>query len=92
MLVSGYTLANINDVLVETDINDDYFQRRGGIEYLKDEATLCSHLVQLGFFSLVDSIIFLSTRAPIRLLPRYARQHIYRLSLRRKRTKRPKTG
>jgi len=92
MLVSGYTLANINDVLVETDINDDYFQRRGGIAYLKDEATLCSHLVQLGFFSLVDSILFLSTRAPIRLLPRYARQHIYRLSLRRKRTKRPETA
>ena len=89
MLVSGYTLANISDVLVETDINDDYFRRRGGIDYLKDEVTLCSHLVQLGFFSLVDSILFLSTRAPIRLMPRYARQHFYRLSLRRRRKQRP---
>lgn len=82
MIQSGYRLTNLPEILVETDIDLDYFLRRGGLEYMKKEIALCNKLMSIGFFSRVDACAFLVTRLPVRVLPSPIRQLFYRKMLR----------
>ena len=82
MIQSGYHLMNTVDLLVETDVASDYFRRRGGFEYIKNEINLCVKLRRLGFLSITDMFTFLLTRTPIRLLPWFLRKQFYELMLR----------
>ncbi len=82
MIHHGYRIANIPNILVETDVTADYFKRRGGLSYIAKELHLLKRLRQLCFFSMLDGIVFVSTRIPIRLLPWMFRQNLYRFFLR----------
>ena len=82
MIVSGYHLINISDILVETVVSPDYFRRRGGISYIANEIHLNRRFRQIGFFSRYDSFVFLSTRIPVRLLPTRYREYVYQSYLR----------
>jgi len=82
MLQRGFQLANLSDVLVETDVSAEYFSRRGGIDYFRHELHFLGQLRQMGFMPLIDAIIFVGTRLPARLLPIVLREQLYRNALR----------
>jgi glycosyltransferase involved in cell wall biosynthesis len=82
MLVAGYHLANIPHVLVETEVDSNYFTRRGGMAYLKHELDLLGKVRKLGFFSRTDATIFVLSRLPMRLCSPKAREVLYRMLLR----------
>lgn len=83
MLKNGYALRNLPEIFVETQVDLSYFQRRGGLRYVKHELTLIKRLWNIGFLSVPHMIIFFLSRVPIRLLPSIIRKQLYRLFLRR---------
>lgn len=82
MLVHGYRIANVPQVLVEAQADIDYFARRGGIAYLCQEIRLARRFRDLGFHRWWDTIWFVVSRAPIRLMPGRARRWMYGKMLR----------
>ena len=86
LLKCGYKLANLHEVLVETEIDSAYFKRRGGIGYIRYEARLARMLYSIGFLSLIDVVLFLLIRLPFRLIPHTLRSSLYRCLLRTRRT------
>ncbi len=86
LLESGCNLANLPVVLVETEIDSAYFERRGGINYIFDEVRLARKLYSIGFFSLIGIVWFLLIRLPVRLTPYTLRSSLYRYLLRTRRT------
>ncbi len=82
MLLSGYHLANLPHVLVETHIDPGYFSRRGGIPYMRNELYFLNKLKKIDFLSPIDIGIFIFSRLPARLLPLKARRHFYKHFLR----------
>ena len=82
MLTQGYLLSNLPEVLVETEIGPDYFRRRGGVTYVRNELRLVRKLRQIGFLSPMEAGIFILSRLPVRLVPISCRQYMYRTFLR----------
>jgi glycosyltransferase involved in cell wall biosynthesis len=82
MLVHGYHLANLPQVLAETKVDAEYFSRRGGTKYVRKELRLLEKLGEIGFFSFLDTSIFILSRLPIRLMPTGTRRRLYKLFLR----------
>ena len=82
MLTQGYLLSNLPEVLVETEISPDYFGRRGGVTYVRNELRLVRKLRRIGFLSPMEAGIFILSRFPVRLVPIIFRQYIYRIFLR----------
>ena len=82
MVQTGYQIINLADVLVETDVDLNYFSRRGGFDYLGKEVAFAQKLRQIGFFSRADLVLFLIGRIPVRLIPLHLRPIFYRLFLR----------
>ena len=82
IIQNGYKVANLCEPLVETIVNDEYFDRRGGTKYIAYEITLCKRLLDLKYFSKTDALIFLFTRIPLRLIPSRCRKFIYLTLLR----------
>lgn len=83
LLNEGYTLANIPEVLVETNIKEDLYERRGGLQYGALEYRLQSEFLRSGFISFPVFVFNLLTRVPIRLLPNILRKNIYKILLRK---------
>ena len=48
LLTRGYYLRNLPEVLVETDVDSEYFRRRGGLTYIKNECNLIRKLAKIG--------------------------------------------
>jgi glycosyltransferase involved in cell wall biosynthesis len=82
MLEHGYLLSNLPEVLVETEIDSDYFRRRGGVPYVKNELHLIRKLMHINFLSPMEAGIFFLPRLPMRLTPASIRQYLYRTFLR----------
>ena len=82
ILTKGYLLSNLPEVLVETEVSSDYFRRRGGVTYVRNELHLVQELRKIGFLSPIEASIFMLTRLPVRLVPVALRQHLYRTFLR----------
>jgi glycosyltransferase involved in cell wall biosynthesis len=82
MLTMGHRLANLPTVLVETQIDPGYFSRRGGITYLRYELELLKKFQGLGFFSTANSLAFIISRVPMRLVTGNLRKNLYRILLR----------
>jgi glycosyltransferase involved in cell wall biosynthesis len=82
MLTQGYLFSNLPEALVETDIDSDYFRRRGGVTYVRNELRLVRELRQIGFLSPSEASVFILSRLPIRLLPVFLRQYMYKSFLR----------
>ena len=82
MLRFGYKIANIPQVLVETEVDLSYFYRRGWFKYLKSELDLLLRLRRIGFLSFFKAGIFLVSRLPLRVFPVRLRRLVYRFWLR----------
>lgn len=82
MLTKGYKLANIPEVLVTTNGDTSFYQRRGGIKYLKTEVAVQKRFVDYGFLTPFEMIRNLLIRVPVRLLPNNIRSKLYQSILR----------
>lgn len=82
MLMEDYKLANIPEILVITDEDINYYQRRGGIDYFRTEMKVQKAFVDYGFLNSFEMIRNLLIRAPIRLLPNNIRGKLYQFALR----------
>lgn len=82
MLMEGYKLTNIPEVLVTTNEDTNLYQRRGGIKYLKTEIRVQKSFVDYGFLTPLEMMRNLLIRVPIRLLPNNIRSKLYQFALR----------
>jgi glycosyltransferase involved in cell wall biosynthesis len=82
MLMRGYRLHNLDDILVLVRCGNGMQRRRGGLGYLKKEIQFQRRLEQLGFVSRRQFLFNLITRAPVRMLPSRIRSQLYHTILR----------
>lgn len=82
MIVAGYQIANLDDVLVYVRIGNGMLARRGGLTYMLNEVRLYWRFYQIGFVGFTRMCINIIIRAFVRILPNWARGLIYRHALR----------
>jgi glycosyltransferase involved in cell wall biosynthesis len=82
MLMLGYRLHNMNDILVYARCGNGMHARRGGIAYLKHEVGLMLYFRELGFLGNIECAVKILLRAPCRLFPEFLRSLCYRFFLR----------
>ena len=85
MLLSGCRIQNLSRVLVRAHADSDYFERRGGLRYLKQEFKLAGKLRQIGYHNFLDTLRFLGVRTLFRLIPNGFRRWGYAKVLRAER-------
>jgi len=79
---AGYKIANLDSVLVETEIDDKFFLRRGGVDYLRAEKEFLVKLWQGKLIDIKHLILWILLRAPLRVMPLAMRKIIYMSFLR----------
>ncbi|MGI9317392.1 MAG: glycosyltransferase, partial [bacterium] len=62
MILGGFLLGNIDQVFVQTQADKNYFSRRGGLRYLKQELRLASEFRRIGFHNMFQSLYFVVSR------------------------------
>jgi glycosyltransferase involved in cell wall biosynthesis len=82
MLQGGAIAANIPRILVKARAGRDMFQRRGGLRYVRSEATVQWAFYQGGFIGRRRLALNLFQRLPVRILPGPVRRWIYQQFLR----------
>ncbi|MDS0220946.1 glycosyltransferase [Haloarcula sp. S1AR25-5A] len=82
MLMTGHELRNIPEVLAKVRAGRSMYNRRGGIDYAREEVRIQQYMVQLGFISRYRALYNILARVGIRLLPNSVRGYIYRNFLR----------
>jgi len=83
LIKKQYNIANIHEPLLYFRIGNDVIGRRIGISYLKKELFFLRISYKEGLLSLPDYIRSVITRAPFRLLPRFALYFVYKNLLRK---------
>ncbi|WP_157744148.1 glycosyltransferase [Halopenitus persicus] len=83
MLVAGYELRNIPEVLAKVRAGKSMFGRRGGLEYAREEVRIQRYMLELDFISRRQAVFNALTRGGVRLLPNFVRGWIYRTLLRK---------
>jgi glycosyltransferase involved in cell wall biosynthesis len=82
MLDQGYIISNLPRVLVKCRAGKELYERRGGLEYAKDELQLQQDFLSRGIITLPIFIVNIVSRIPIRLMPNRLRAGIYKTFLR----------
>ena len=77
MLVKGYKIANIPEVLMYMRVGDDFMARRGYSQFL-GEIKLLQFQKKIGFYSLSEALFKLILLALVRLPPLPIRKLLYR--------------
>ena len=83
MMISGAKCANLDDYLFAIRINDKFYQRRGGIKYVKSINNLMLKNMKNGFFTKKDYIKNMIVRTIVYLIPNKPRELFYKIFLRR---------
>lgn len=78
MLVNGAIFHNLDDVLVLVRCGSGMQKRRGGVNYLRHEASLFWHFQSLGYINFPEFLYCIGIRVPARLLPAACRSLLYR--------------
>ena len=81
MLMLGYRLHNMNDILVYVRCGNGMQSRRGGLTYLKQDIRFQSYLHKVGLISAARCVRNLAVRGPVRLAPARVRSLFYWLFL-----------
>lgn len=84
MLASGCKAGNLDVPLVAVRAGDDFFSRRGGIEYLRHAWRFKHDQYKIGYFSLFELLTSFLPQAVICLMPNCLRSFIYTTLLRSK--------
>ena len=82
VILKEHRLANIDQILVETETNTRFFARRRGLSYIRHEIRFARRLFKTKFLSFRQFIQFMITRIPLRLAPTSIIELFYRTSLR----------
>lgn len=77
LLVKGYKLANLPDVLLKMRTGDDFFVRRGA-GFLKHELALLRFQKKIGFLGMREFLINCLIKAGLRLSPALIKKLAYR--------------
>jgi glycosyltransferase involved in cell wall biosynthesis len=88
LLMRGHKIANIPEVLVKQRISHQFFNRRGGWAYAKQELSFQRELLRMGFISRRVYFVNIVFRISVRCMPLSLRRQIYK-GLRAKPTTRP---
>jgi glycosyltransferase involved in cell wall biosynthesis len=83
MLMLGYSLYNMKEILVNVRVGNGMLARRGGYSYFKREIRFQFFLRKLGLLTAAECARNILLRAPIRLTPPFVRALCYRLLLRK---------
>jgi len=78
LIKAGYKIANTEQVLLYFQVGNDMIGRRHGLPYAKHELNFAQQAKNKHFFHTTDMIRFVSTRFPIRLLPKPILKFLYR--------------
>jgi len=79
LLVKGYKLANLTDVLLKMRAGNDLLNRRG-LEYFRNECELLRFQRKIGFLKFHDYCLNVFSKAVLRLLPRFIRAFAYKIA------------
>ncbi|MCF2238006.1 glycosyltransferase [Halobacterium salinarum] len=77
MILNDATFANLPQILLHVRAGGDFFARRGGIEYAREEFNRQTEFYRRGFIGLPRYVFNISTRLPFRLVPDPVREFIY---------------
>lgn len=83
MIEAGATCYNTKEILVYMRIDDDFYQRRGGLNYLKSILKFKKEQYQNGYFSLSNYIISAGSHIISCFLPNFLRKLLYQKMLRK---------
>jgi glycosyltransferase involved in cell wall biosynthesis len=79
LIVRGYRLTNIPDVLLRMRTSRDFIHRRG-LAFLKGEIKLLGYQKRIGFLTLPQYWMNLAIRIGIRLPPAFVRRWLYKVA------------
>lgn len=77
MLVNGCKFVNIPIVLAKVHAGEDMYQRRGGLDHIREEYRLQRHFVKIGFVSAPRATVNFLIRSAPKLLPNRLRKVLY---------------
>lgn len=83
MLACGCQADNLSEPLVAMRVSDDFYSRRGGVQYLKYAKAFKRAQLERGYFTKRDYICSYLPHAIVCLMPNSIRALIYRVILRR---------
>ena len=83
LILRGYKLSNLDEILVFMRAGPNQAKRRRGIKYAKIECKFASDYYHYGFFKLYEMIVFLVIRLPFRFLPNMVLWMSYKHIIRR---------
>ena len=84
MLMLGYSLYNLQNVVAYVRVGNGMHARRGGYDYFKREVKFQLFLHEIGLLNAIECTRNIVVRGPIRLAPNCIRGFCYKLLLRRK--------
>ena len=82
MLMKGFILDNMDEIVVQARADDAILKRRGGVDYVKNEISMFNMMRKIGFITYVDYCVLILTRLPIRLIPKQMRLIFYKFIMR----------
>ena len=80
MLLSGYKIENIKETLLKVRLGEDFMGRRRGWAYAKRELLFLNEIYHLGFISRINLTKMFLTRFPVRLMPLFMLNAVYKLA------------
>lgn len=83
MLTCGCRADNLGEPLVAMRVSEDFYARRGGVQYLKHAKAFKRAQVERGYFTERDYVCSYVPQALVCLMPNSLRSLIYRFFLRR---------
>lgn len=85
MIETGAVCYNISEILVYMRIDEKFYQRRGGLSYLKSILKFKKEQYKKGYYSLSNYIVSAGSHIVSCFLPNFLRKFIYQKMLRRRR-------
>lgn len=84
MLLSGFRMANIPEILLHYRADSNLYTRRGGLSYLKQEVRFQRFMLHSNFINIRQFVFNCSARSVVRLMPNGLRKRFYKTFLRSK--------
>ena len=83
MLLAGYQMANMPEVLLHYRADANLYGRRGGLTYLKQDLKFQKFMLDSGFIGRKEYVVNCLGRSAVRLMPNALRALVYRTFLRK---------
>lgn len=84
MLACGCQADNLSEPLVAMRVSEDFYARRGGLQYLKYAKLFKKAQVMRGYFSNIDYLCSYLPHVVLCLMPNFLRAYLYRVLLRKR--------